>query len=128
MGYNLGPQGRSFDDVFERVATGFTTSTVGAITTGTQATVTVTVNGVGLPTSGAIPSNNVWTELGVWTSVYIGALDIGAYVSAANTVTIVIQNNSGSTITPPASTVYGVIMGRINQRYTQPNTPGGTSG
>jgi hypothetical protein len=122
MGFNAGPTERRFVDVFDRIVSGYTTATAGAITAGSQASVSITVPGVS--TGGSQP----WTQITVWSSVYPGAVDLEGFVSATNTVTLLITNNSGGTITPPANTVYGVVMGRLNPRVTQPNLPGGTSG
>jgi len=122
MGFNPGAIERQFNDVYDRVAYGWAVASAGAITAGTQATVTITVPGVG------VSATQPWVPIAVWSSVYPGAVDMNGFVSAANTVVLLITNNSAGTITPPASTTYGVVMGRLNQRFTQPNTAGGTSG
>jgi hypothetical protein len=125
MGINMGSVERQFDDIFDRTAYGFTTATTGAITTGNQVTVSINVPGVTLPATG---NAQPWASIAEWTSVSIGALTIWSYVSAANTVTMIISNDSGGTITPPANTVYGVVFGRLNLRFATPNVAGGTTG
>jgi hypothetical protein len=125
MGFNPGPIERQDVDIWDRTSYGWTQATTGGITTGSSATVTVTVPGA---TTAAGIGQQPWVLLSIWTSTYIGNLIIEAYISAANTATVIIHNNSGGTITPPANTNYGVIFGRINPRFTQPNVPGGTSG
>jgi hypothetical protein len=122
MGFNPGAIERQFNDVFDRVAYGWSVATTGAIAAGAQATVTITVPGV------VVSGTQPWAPIAVWSSVYPGAVDMNGFVSAANTVVLLITNNSGGSITPPASTTYGIVMGRLNQRFTQPNTAGGTSG
>jgi hypothetical protein len=125
MGFNPGAVERQLEDVWDRVASGWTQATTGAIANGASATVTITVPGV---TTAAGIGQQPWVLLSAWTSVNIGNLVFDAFVSGTNTVTFIIHNNSGGTITPPSNTNYGVIMGRLNPRFTQPNVAGGTSG
>jgi hypothetical protein len=125
MGFNPGATERQFDDVFDRTVYGWATASTGAIATGAQATVTITVPGITLPSTG---NAQPWASIAEWTNVAIGNLTVYSFVSAANTVTMVIANNSGGSITPPANTQYGVVYGRLNPRFIQPNTAGGTSG
>ncbi len=122
MGFNTGAIRRQDVDIFDQIAYGFSTATVGAILNGAAATISVNVPGVGVSTT------QPWAQLAFWTSAALGNLVVDARIASANTVTLVIHNNSGGTITPPASTAYGVVFGRLNQRYTTPNTPGGTTG
>lgn len=97
-----GPMPRQFRGVYEQVSTGFATSDVASIAAGAQGLVTVTVPGVTLDGS--------WVVDGVSTTADPGALDIGARVSAANTVVVVLQNNSGGAIDPPSLTYRVVAM------------------
>ena len=125
MGFNPGAVERSDVDIFDRTAYGWTQATTGAIAAGANATVTITVPGV---TTAAGIGQQPWVVIGAWTSANIGNLIFNAFVSGVNTVTFIIHNNSGGSITPPANTNYGVVFGRLNPRFTQPNTPGGTTG
>lgn len=94
--------GRTFRGVYTHVAAGAATSDVASIAAGSQATVAVTVPGVRL--------DGTWVIDGVATSADPGALDIGARVTAVDTVTVILQNNSGGAIDPPSLTYRVVAM------------------
>lgn len=66
----------------------------GGISSGSQASTTVTVTGAAL-------GNFVKAAF----SSTVSPLTLSAYVSDANTVTVVLSNNSGGTITPASGTV-----------------------
>lgn len=102
-------ESRQFRGVYEKVAVGATTVDVASIASGAQGTVTVTVPGVAL--------DGTWVVDGVATTVAPGALSMDAYVSAANTVIILLQNNSGGAIDPPSLT-YRVVAMKIAQHMT----------
>lgn len=69
------------------------TSTFGNVATGTAAAATFTANGVALgDTVTAYPSGN------------LQGMTYSAYVQAANVIEVVLNNLTGSTITPPAGT------------------------
>lgn len=99
-------EGRQFRGVYERVAAGFTTVDVASIAAGAQGTVTVTVPGVALDGS--------WVVDGVATNGNPGAVSMDAYISAANTVIIFLQNNSGGAVDPPSLT-YRVVAMKLAQ-------------
>jgi hypothetical protein len=96
---------RQFQGLFKEILTGSAVASPGAITTGTQGSVAVTVPGAAVGDA----------VIAVWPSAYLGALCLGAEVSAANTVTVLITNNSGGTLTPPASTAYYVVVAKLTQ-------------
>ena len=96
---------RQWQDIFQEVLTGFAVATVGAIITGTQGTVTISVPGV-------VPGD-IMVEGGA-AGTYLGAVSIDGAVSANDTVTLFLQNNSGTTVTPPASTTYFAVCGKVN--------------
>lgn len=104
-----GPMPRQFRGVYVQVSTGFTTADVTSIAAGAQGTVTVTVPGVAL--------DGTWVIDGVSTTADPGALDIGARVTAANTVVVVLQNNSGGAIDPPSLT-YRVVAMKLEKSLT----------
>lgn len=128
MGFNPGAIRRQDVDIYDLISYGYTTTAVGGVLTGGNATVVITVPGVTLPANGALPNSQTWFPLAVWTSQNIGNLLINAFVSGTNQVTFILHNNSGGTITPPANTAYGVIMARLHQRFTTPNLAGGSAG
>lgn len=76
----------------------------GAITTGSQATGTITVLGAAL---GDFVDSSY--------SATLAGCTLDAYVSDGDTVTWVIQNVSGGTLTPAASSTLRVIVFFINQ-------------
>jgi hypothetical protein len=102
-------EARQFRGVYEKVAVGSTSSDVTSIASGAQALVVITVPGVAL--------DGTWVTDGVATNVDPGALDIGSRVTAANTVTVVLQNNSGGAIDPPLCT-YRVVAMKLAQAMT----------
>lgn len=69
--------------------------TPGAIANGAQVSTTVTV-------TGAVIGDFVEVS---YNAAFNGVLGTSGYVSAASTVTVVLQNNSGGAITPTAGTV-----------------------
>lgn len=97
-----GPLPRQYRGIYEQVAAGFTTVDVASIANGAQGTVTVTVPGVA--------TDGSWVVDGVATSGNPGAVSMDAYISAANTVLIFLQNNSGGAIDPPSLTYRVVCM------------------
>jgi len=102
-------QARQFRGVYTEIASGNTTTDVASIASGAQAAVTVTVPGVSL--------DGRWHVLSVGSTANPGALGISAHVTAADTVVIYLQNNSGGAI-DPASQTYYVVCGHIERVLT----------
>lgn len=108
------PAARQFDDVFDKIASGFVTASPGAITSGSSGSVTITVPGVA--------ADGTWESLVETTTaatLNVAGVVLGSQVTAANTVVITIANLSGGTITPTASSKYVVVVGHLNQRFYQ---------
>jgi hypothetical protein len=95
---------RQFQDMFTEVFTGSVVASVTIVGAAGRNTQAVTVPGVLL--------NDICFP--VYTSADVGSLIMYAKVTAADTVTIVFENNTAGGITPPASTTYGVIVARVN--------------
>lgn len=95
---------RQFQDVFSEVFSGTVVASVGIVATQARGTQAVTVPGV-------LVSD---VCIGVYASADPGSLIMYGKVTAADTVTIVFENNTAGGITPPASTTYSVIVGRVN--------------
>jgi hypothetical protein len=83
-----------------RVVTGTATWSPGAIANGASATTTLTVTGaaVGDPAAASLPTLTV-----------AGAVHITARVTAANTVSVTIRNDSGSSTTPASGTLRATV-------------------
>lgn len=99
-------EARAFRGIYEKVAVGFTTVDVASIATGAQAVVTVTVPGVAL--------DGTWVVDGVATSADPGAVEVSGRITAANTVVVMLQNNSGGAV-DPASMTYRVVAMKLAQ-------------
>lgn len=102
-------ESRQFRGIYEKVAVGSTTVDVASIANGAQGTVTVTVPGVAL--------DGTWVVDGVATSADPGALGVSGRITAANTVVVLLGNNSGGAI-DPASMTYRVVAMKIAQHMT----------
>jgi len=102
-------EARQFRGVYEKVAVGSAVADVASIANGAQGSVTVTVPGVRL--------DGTWVIDGISTSADPGALDLGARVTANDTVVIILQNNSGGAI-DPASMTYRVVAMKIAPHMT----------
>lgn len=103
-------ESRQFRGVYTQIASGFTTTDVASIANGAQAAVTVTVPGVTI-------GDGRWHVLSAGSTANFGALGITAHVTAADTVVIYLQNNSGGAI-DPASQTYYVVCARLERVLT----------
>lgn len=88
-----------FQGVFEKVYEVRATIDVDSLTTGTSDTDTITVPGVALGDM----------VLSFSLGVSLAGIQATAYVSAANTVTMVFQNTTGSTVNLDSTTIKLVI-------------------
>lgn len=107
------PVARQFDDVFTKIAGGYTVSSPTAIASGSFANVTVTVPGVA--------ADGTWEVLSETTTaatLNVAGVQITSNVTGANTVTMTIENGSGASITPTASSKYIVVVGQLHNRFT----------
>lgn len=102
-----GPLPRQWRGIYEQASSGFTVVDVASIAAGAQGTVTVTVPGVA--------TDGTWVVDGVSTTGNPGAVSMDAYISAANTVLIFLQNNSGGAI-DPASMTYRVVCLKLGKQ------------
>lgn len=104
--------GRQFDDVFTKIASGYTIASPTAIANGATSTVAITIPGVAL--------DGTWeafVETTSATNLNVAGVNLFATVTAANTVTMTILNNSGGSITPTASSKYIAVLGKLNPRF-----------
>lgn len=92
---------RQFQDLYSHVFTGSGTINVASLVDAAGATETLTVAGVALGDQ----------VLGVSFGVSLAGITVTAYVSAADTVSIRVQNESGGTV-DLASTTVKVLVGR----------------
>lgn len=111
MAQTNSPQRRQFQDLFTQIASGWVTASPTAVASAASTTVTITVPGVAADgTWEVISDTNTATNLGSFT--------ITGNVSGANTVTLVLINNSGGSITPTAGAKYVVVCGKLDVRFT----------
>ena len=106
-------QRRQFQDVFSEIASGFTVASPTAIANGAIGSVSISVPGV--------TNDGTWEPLAELTNasnLAVAGVNLYASVSAANTVTMTIQNNSGGSITPTASSKYIVVLGHVSEKFT----------
>jgi hypothetical protein len=104
--------GRTYDDVFQKIASGWVTASPSAIASGSMGSVTITVPGVAADGSWEVTAETTNApNLNVAGVIFYGT------VSAANTVTLTIFNISGGSITPTAGSKYIVICGQMNPRF-----------
>lgn len=94
---------RQFQDCFTEILTGKTVTDVASIAAGGRATVAVTVTGVALGDA----------VLAVYSSADPGNAIMTAKVTAANVVTVALENNTALAV-DPASMTYYVIVGKVN--------------
>lgn len=103
-------QRRQFQDVFAGgIVSGFATSAGTAIASGAHQALTITVPGVA--------SDGTWEVLAATHSGALNGCVLDTDVTAANTVTVYIQNLSGGSQTPPAQKIV-VVCARIDSRFT----------
>lgn len=108
------PVARQFDDVFDRVASGFATASPTAIANGASGSVSITIPG--------LTFDGTWEGLVANTTaanLNVAGVILSAEVTAANTATITIFNGSGASITPTASSRYVAVMFHMNVRFYQ---------
>lgn len=106
------PQRRQFPDVFTNIASGYAVASPTAITTGSTGSVAISVPGVTV--------GGFWEALAELTSaatLNVAGVNLYATVTAAGVVTMTIQNNSGGTITPTASSKYVVVLGQLDTKF-----------
>lgn len=100
---------RLFQDVYKDILGASKVVSVGAVgagTTNTSNTITVPGVAVGDPV------------ITVSASASLGAVVLSAEVTAADTVTLKVANTTAGSITPPASTTYSVVVGKLNAEVT----------
>lgn len=108
------PVARQFDDVFDKIASGFATASITAIASGASGSTTIAIPGVAADgTWEVIVANTTAATLNVAGVIVQGE------VTGANTVTVTVANLSGASITPTASSKYLVIVAHLNQRFYQ---------
>ena len=95
---------RQFRDVFYEILSGTATVSPGAIAANTTFTTNITV-------LGAVLGDVVFA---VQASLLQGAVHLQGEVIAADTVQLKIANTTAGAITPTASTVYTVLVGKVN--------------
>lgn len=96
---------RQFRDIFYDILTGTATISVGAVGAGTTNVANT------IPVPGAVVGDVV---LAVQASLVQNAVHLQGEVTAADTVTLKVANTTAGSVTPTASTVYTVIVGKVN--------------
>lgn len=94
---------RQFQSVFDTIYAGKATIDVASLADGAGSTSTITIPGVAL-------GDHV---ISIAAGVDLAGITVSGYVSAANTVALRFQNESGGTL-DLASTSYSVIVGKVN--------------
>lgn len=97
---------RQFQDIFTEVFSGSVTVDIASIANGASGIATITVPGVVLGDAFITASVTA-------TATNLHSLTFSAGVSAADTVILRYNNNSGGAI-DPASATFTVVMGRVN--------------